>query len=127
MYSDRNEATGRIFVVALIIILVAVAMLWGWPQYRVYQQGLTGQAELARATQNRQIRVEAAIAEREAATEIARSIEILGEAAQTYPEYRQQEFISAFAEALREGKIDQIMYVPTEANIPITEAGRMVP
>jgi hypothetical protein len=37
------------------------------------------------------------------------------QAAQDFPEYRTQEFIGAFAEALKEGKIAQIMYVPTEA------------
>ncbi len=31
--------------------------------------------------------------------------------------------MGAFAEALQSEKIDQIIYVPTEANIPITEAG----
>ena len=45
--------------------------------------------------------------------------------AKDFPEYRTQEFIGAFADALREGKITQIMYVPTEANIPITEATRL--
>ncbi len=48
----------------------------------------------------------------------------MGEAAQKYPEYRQQEFIGAFGEALKSGTISQIIYVPTEANIPIMEAGR---
>ena len=55
----------------------------------------------------------------------AEAIQILGEAAQQYPEYRQQEFIGAFAEALQQGTIRQIVYVPTEANIPIMEAGRV--
>ena len=45
--------------------------------------------------------------------------------AQKYPEYRQQEFIGAFAEAIQSGQVEQIIYVPTEANIPIVEAGRV--
>lgn len=48
----------------------------------------------------------------------------MGQAAKDFPEYRQQEFIGAFAEAMKDGKIQQIIYVPTEAGIPITEAGR---
>ncbi|HCW5282361.1 TPA: hypothetical protein OXP51_000718 [Acinetobacter baumannii] len=35
-----------------------------------------------------------------------------------------QEFIGAFGDALRDGKIQQIVYVPTEANIPVLEAGK---
>ena len=33
--------------------------------------------------------------------------------------------LEIFGEALKEGNINQIMYVPTEANIPITEATRI--
>ena len=40
------------------------------------------------------------------------------------PEYRQQEFINSFGAALKDGKIQQIIYVPTEANIPIMESGK---
>jgi hypothetical protein len=50
---------------------------------------------------------------------------LIGEAAKKYPEYRTQEFIGAFAEAIKDGKIDQIIYVPTEAGIPIVESGRV--
>ena len=35
-----------------------------------------------------------------------------------------QKYINAFAKALKENKMQQIIYVPTEANIPILEAGK---
>ncbi|MDA4958584.1 hypothetical protein PGK18_18785, partial [Acinetobacter baumannii] len=54
----------------------------------------------------------------------AEAIQTIGKAAKDYPEYRNQEFIGAFGEALRDGKIQQIVYVPTEANIPVLEAGK---
>jgi regulator of protease activity HflC (stomatin/prohibitin superfamily) len=63
-------------------------------------------------------------AEKDAAVLRAEAIQIVGQAAKDFPEYRQQEFIGSFADALREGKIQQIIYVPTEANIPIIEAGK---
>ena len=94
------------------------------PRYNVYSQEMKGRAELARADQNRQILVTQAQAEKEAATLRAQAIQIMGQAAQQYPEYRQQEFMAAFGEALREGKMDQIIYVPTEANVPLMEAGK---
>ena len=51
---------------------------------------------------------------------------IIGKKAKAYPEYRMQEFIGAFGEALNNGNINTVIYVPTEANIPIMEAGRNV-
>jgi hypothetical protein len=58
----------------------------------------------------------------EAAKLRAEAIQIVGKASQEFPEYRHQEFIGAFAEALKEGNIDQIIYVPTETNVPIVTA-----
>ena len=53
---------GTFFLAAL----VALGM-WGCPRYDVYQQNLKGEAELARATQNRQIKIQEARAEQESA------------------------------------------------------------
>lgn len=103
--------------------LIAFGM-WGCPQYSVYEQEQMGKAQLAKANQNREILVSQARAEKEAAMLRSDAIKIMGQAAKDFPEYRQQEFIGAFAEAMKEGRISQIIYVPTEANIPITEAGR---
>jgi regulator of protease activity HflC (stomatin/prohibitin superfamily) len=113
-----------VFGLGFILFLI-VMFFFGMPQYGVYRQRLKGEAELAHADAARRILVTQASAEREAAVKRAEAIVIVGQAAKDFPEYRQQEFIGAFAEALKEGKIQQIMYVPTEANIPITEAHRL--
>ena len=110
----------------LSLILLTLALMFGLPVYSVWQQEYSGRATLAKAEQTRQVLVTQAKAEREAAEARAQAIAIMGEAAQKYPEYRQQEFMASFAEALREGTIKQIIYVPTEANVPILEAGRGV-
>ena len=81
-------------------------------------------AALAEARQSKMIQVEQARAELDSAQLRADAIKTIGIAAQAYPEYRQQEFVGAFGDALREGKISQIIYVPTEANVPILEAGK---
>jgi regulator of protease activity HflC (stomatin/prohibitin superfamily) len=78
----------------------------------------------AHAEYARKVQVAQAEGEKEAASLRAEAIKIVGQAATDYPQYRQQEFIGAFAEALKDGKIQQIIYVPTEANIPIIEAGK---
>lgn len=107
-----------------IAVLIVLLLMFGLPIYSVWQQEYAGRATLAKAEQTRQVLIAQASAEREAAKARAEAIAIMGEAAKKYPEYRQQEFIGAFADALKEGKINQIIYVPTEANIPIMEAGK---
>ncbi|MFW1859046.1 hypothetical protein [Acinetobacter defluvii] len=109
---------GGLFFIVLILLF-----MFGWPHYKVWKQGMDGQAALAEAEQSRMIQVQVAKAELESAKLRAEAIKLVGQAAKDYPEYRKQEFIGAFGEALRDGKIQQIIYVPTEANIPIVEAG----
>lgn len=99
-------------------------VMWGIPQYNVYSKDMSGRAVLAYAENERKAMIAQASAERDSAQLRADAIEIIGEAAQMYPEYRQQEFIGAFANCLEKGCASQIIYVPTEANIPITEAGK---
>lgn len=113
-----------ILFMAVLIIGGLAFCFWFFPTYGVWQQNLSGKAQLAKASQQRQIQIEQAKAERESAELRAEAIKIIGEAAKNYPEYRTQEFIGAFAEALREGKMQQIIYVPTEANVPLLEAGK---
>lgn len=111
------------------VILVASG-LYGWPRYAVYEQTLRGEAELARATYNRQVRVREAEASKEAAVQLAQAeIErakgvamankIIGDSLkgnETYLHY-------LWIHGLQETK-DQIIYIPTEAGLPILEAGR---
>ena len=49
------------------------------------------------------IQIEQARAELESAELRSKAIEVIGKSAKEYPEYREQEFIGAFGEALREG------------------------
>lgn len=120
----RSETVG--FLAAIVLFVGALAFcFWFFPNYRVWNAGLSGKASLMRAEQEKQIQIEQAKAELESAKLRAEAIEIMGEAAQKYPEYRTQEFIGAFAEAIKSGAVNQIIYVPTEANIPIVEAGRV--
>jgi len=106
-------------------IAIIVVLMFGMPVYNVWQQGLAGEAKLKRAEQEKLIMIEQAKAEVEASEHRAKAIKTVGEMAKMYPEYRLQEFIGAFATALEDGSINQIIYVPTEANIPIMEASRL--
>ena len=120
---QRGDATAGM-ILTLVVLGVLAALFFGLPMWNVWRAGLSGEAALNRAEQTKQIMIETAKAEKLAAIERAEAISIMGEAAKQFPEYRQQEFMQAFGEALREGNISQVIYVPTEANVPILEAGK---
>lgn len=112
--------------------LIILGMI-GCPRYNVWQQGLEGQAELARAKQNRQIVVEQSRAKEEAATfeagadtirahGVARSNQIIGTSLKQNNEYLQWLWIT---EVSGKDVQKEVIYVPTEAKIPIMEAGRL--
>lgn len=109
----------------LILCGIAAALLWG-PIVGPWVQERKGLANFKQAEQERRIMVEQAQAEKDSAALRAEAISIVGQAAKDFPEYRQQEFIGAFAESLQTCTGNQIIYVPTEAAIPILEAGRLI-
>lgn len=112
-------------------ILLCTGAMYGCPKYNVYQQNLAGEAELARATQNRQIRIQEAKAKQEAATleaqaeverakGVAEANKIIGDSLKGNEAYLRYLWI----QGLQEGATPQVVYVPTEAGLPILEAGR---
>lgn len=109
---------------AVIGVALLGGLLWGIPQYKVYSYEMRGTAILAQADQERQVLISKAKAEKEAATLQAEAIAIVGKAYAEFPEYRKAMYMEAMAEAVQNGNIRQMMYIPTEAGIPITEAGR---
>ena len=128
---NTNEMTAKkirkiIIVSVMSVILILVIGMIGFPLYNVWQKGLEGEANLKKAEQEKLIQITQAKAELESSQYRAKAIETIGEMAKKFPEYRQQEFIGAFAEALKEGTIQQIIYVPTETNIPILENSRQI-
>lgn len=124
----RELSIGTI-VVFLVLGFTSLTM-FGCPHYNVWQQELEGKAELVRATQNRQIVVQEAEAKKEAAAllaeaEIARAHgvaeanEIIGESLKGNEAYLRYLWI----QGLQDGS-SEVIYVPTEANLPILEATR---
>ena len=128
--SDNTMQTAvGISVIGLIILVIIAAIMFGYPRYKVWQQEMDGKAEFAKAEQNRKIKIEEARANLEAEklnaqAEIARAkgaakaIEIEnGSITPTYIQYlwvRQQADLGD----------KTVIYIPTEGNLPILEAGR---
>lgn len=100
------------------------------PDYKTHLAKINGESELAQALAAKQVAVQTAKAKAESAAyekqaEITRAegaaaaIKITGEALQDHPEYLRYLYVNNLAESK-----DQIIYIPTEAGLPILEAGR---
>lgn len=128
-------------VVAVIFLLLGGVggCMFGMPQYKIYKQTLQGEANLKQAEWERQIQIEDAKAKQISA-------KMLGEAELTKASYKAKsdsiraigtsnankiiaksltpEYIRwLFVDQLDQTE-NQIIYIPTEGNIPIMEAGR---
>lgn len=117
------------FWIAAATLFLLISGIIGVPYYRVWQQEMSGKAEFAKAEQNRKIKIEEAKAnleseklnaqaEIERAKGAAEAIKIEnGQLTTTYIQYlwvRQQS----------NNQIQKIVYIPTEASMPILEAGK---
>lgn len=115
----------------LLVILLIGWSLFGLPVWRVWAQGKQGEADLQQAHKEQQIQVskaqgrldaaainkKAAIIEAEA---VAAQIERIGQTLTKHDLYLKWQWIKM----MEERPESSVIYVPTEANLPILEAGK---
>lgn len=112
-----------------ILIFITVSLMIGCPQYNVYQQRMDGEAQLAHAQSSKEVAVAEAKAKMESASLLAQadtirahgvatSNKIIGASLKNNPEYLHWLWIDHLEKA-------NVIYVPTEANMPIMEANRL--
>jgi len=120
-----KDITKLVAIVVVVFGLIGL-MLWGIPNYKVYSRELNGKAQLKEAEWNRQIAIQEAQALKESASlkaeaEVLRANGIAQAnaiiAGSITPEYIKYKFV----EGLNDGNTE-VIYVPTEANLPILEA-----
>lgn len=122
---------GVLVGVVFLVLLCGVAM-YGCPRYNVYDQRMQGQAILAHAQSSREVAVAEAKAKMESAellaqAEVSRAKgvaaanKIIGESLKGNEAYLRYLWI----QNLETAKEAQVIYVPTEAGLPILEAGRL--
>ena len=123
---------GLLVTGAAIAAVFIAGLMWGLPQYGVWQQELAGRAELVRAEQNRRIAVLEAQARLEAeelnaqaeiarAHGVAEANAIVAEGLGGPEGYLRYLWIQSL------GQNDQdVIYIATEAGLPILEASRHI-
>lgn len=118
---------GTIFLMGLITL-----GMWGCPQYNVYSQKMEGEAQLAHAEYSKRVQVQDALGKLEAAkslgdAEVARARgvaeanKIIGSSLRENEAYLKYLWIIN----LNNDANKETIYIPTEAGIPILEAGRL--
>lgn len=130
MTEESKEVWAWIWRILSVALCCTLLVMWGCPNYSVYQQNLEGEAELARAKQNRQIVIQEAQAKKESAKDLAdaeiiratgaaKANEIIGNSLKGNEAYLHYLFINNM-----ENTKNQVIYIPTESGLPILEANR---
>lgn len=130
--NDNFNIIMTVGVISLIIILL-VGIFYVYPCYSVWSQAKYGEAELKKAEWNRQIVIQEAAAKNQAAVHlsnaeiqrakgVAEANRIIGESLKENEGYLRYLWINN----LENSKNSQVIYIPTEAGIPILEAGRSI-
>jgi hypothetical protein len=125
--NKKGQSDGMIYTILVLLFIGIVALImWGMPRYGVYSQELSGKADLREAEWSRQIAIQEAEAELESAdlkkqTDILRA-EGIAEANRIISQSLTDKYIRwKWVEGLHDGS-SEVIYVPTEANLPILEA-----
>jgi len=112
----------------LVFVLLVGSLMWILPQYNVWSQEMRGKASLREAEWSKQIAIEEAkalkesaslkaAAEIERAKGVAEANRIIGESLENNDAYLRYLWI----QGLQDGS-SEVIYIPTEANLPILEA-----
>ena len=127
----KEQGCSALAVVAGGVLLIIG--FFGYPQYRVYSQRLAGEAALAEAQSSRQVAILEARAKRESAVSLAEAEVLRAQGAAKANRILQDSLGGPDGylrylqiQALEESKAS-LIYVPTEAGLPVTEARRIAP
>lgn len=122
---DFKTGFGLTFGLSVGLLMFIAVGLVGCPSYNVYSAKMTGEAELAQATQNKQIIVQQAQAEKEAeilrAQGTAEANKIIGQSLKENEDYLRWLWINK----LDTNTNKTVVYVPTDGMIPSVESGRI--
>ena len=128
--SERNQGAvitaGGVLSIALVCFVIIAFFLFGVPRYKVWQQEMKGRAELAQAEQNRQIKIEEAKANLEAEKLNAQAEVVRAQGAAEAIKIENGSLTPTYIQYLwvrqQNSTANKVIYIPTEAGLPILEA-----
>lgn len=136
MERNNREGSAALGFVALVLLVIIVfaGLFWAWPSYNVWGKQMQGKATYEEAVQNRRIKVleaQAALdsaklnaqAEVERAKGTDEANRIMSQSLGGSEAYLKWSYINMLQETAGKGD-RQVIYIPTEAGLPILEAGK---
>ena len=128
--ADGTNPLPLVISIGTAVVVGIAGYMYIAPKYRVYSATMAGEAEYAQAEQNRRISILEAEAELESAKSlaaaeierakgVAQANEIIGQSLKDNEAYLRWKWI----QNLENGN-NAVIYVPTEAGLPILEAGK---
>lgn len=132
-YKDEDITTGKLISISTIftisLIGIIILSMWGCPKYSVYSAQKEGEAVLAHSKSSKEVAVNEAKAKMEAATLLAQADTIRAHGIARSNQIIGQSLTEAYLHWFWIDNIDKsnnVIYVPTESNMPIMEAGRTI-
>lgn len=130
--NEKTQLTLISTMAGVLLLIVIAFIMWALPQYNIYSMRAQGQAMLAHAQSAKEVAVAEARAKMESASlladaEVARAKgvaqanQIIGDSLKNNEQYLRYLWITDVAGNNTE---KTVVYVPTEANLPILEANR---
>jgi len=133
--NHTSKDTTIFFSTCALLFIIVIASIFGLvalsAKYRLWSSAITGEAELKRAEWNRQIVVREAQAKKDAsialaqaeierAKGVAAANKIIGDSLKDNEGYLKYLWIDSLQHTQ-----DKIIYIPTEAGLPVLESGRL--
>lgn len=126
----RNQGavitTGAVLTITVVCVAIIAFFLFGVPRYKVWQQEMKGRAEFAQAEQNRRIKIEEARANLEAEKLNAQAEVVRAQGAAEAIRIENGSLTPTYIQYLwvrqQNTSANKIIYIPTEAGLPILEA-----
>ena len=124
----QNDFPTGLVAIAVAILVAILAVFYMLPLWGVWQQSLSGRAELQKAEYTRQVAVLEAQAKKDSASKlaeaevlraegVAKANQIIGDSLKDNREYLQYLYITGLEEGSQKGNVT--VYVPTEGGMPV--------
>lgn len=132
--TEEKDMIGLGALGSLLAVILICGGLYGCPQYNIYSSRAAGEAELAQAEYSKRVAVQTAQARLDSASldaqtdvkraeGVAKANAILAESLGGPEGYLRWKYIQMLEDTTGKGGRD-VIYVPTEGNLPILEAGK---